>query len=97
MSALTIAEVCEENDLNEDAFSAYCYNHHITEDYEEHIKSFTESYLGEWGSFLDYATAHFNDTQDVPDYLANYIDYEAYARDLRHDYWETDGHIFLSL
>lgn len=96
MSVLTISEVCEENDLDEGAFSTYCENHHITEDYEEHIKAFTESYIGEYNTFLEYATEHFNDTQNVPEHLTSYIDYKKYAEDLRHSYWETDGYVFLN-
>jgi antirestriction protein len=34
---------------------------------------------------------------DVPDHLAFYIDYEAYARDLSHDYWETNGYVFRNI
>jgi antirestriction protein len=31
---------------------------------------------------------------EIPDSIANYLDYEKIARDLSYDYWEEDGHIF---
>lgn len=92
-----ITELCEEYGIDEQAFILYCDNHHITMEHEDHINEFMNSYVGQWYNFLEFATMHFNDTMDIPDHLSDYIDYEAYARDLQHEYWEEQGYIFQSI
>jgi antirestriction protein len=92
-----IANLCEEHGIDEHAFNLYCGNHHITKNHEDHVDSFIDSYRGCYDNFLDFATQLFDETMDVPDHLAFYIDYEAWARDLSHDYWEELGHVFLSI
>ena len=47
------------------------------------------------GSLRDFAEDHFFDWFDVPDSVASYIDFDAFARDLRYDgYWEEGGYVF---
>lgn len=63
------------------AFAAYADNvgtDHATEE------SFQDAYCGEWDSEQAYAENLFDElyAHDVPDHIAPYIDYEAFARDL---------------
>ena len=59
---------------------------------------FEESYQGEWDSFEDFAEHLADETieglRDCESLLARYFDYDAFARDLRYDYYEVDGHVF---
>ena len=45
---------------------------------------FEEMYCGEWDSEKDYAEELFDElySHEVPEHIQNYIDYEAFARDL---------------
>lgn len=93
-----LSSIAEEHGLDEGAVIAYCDNYHISaQDFPDHVSDFLHVYNGWWDDFLDFATEVFDDTMDVPDYLVHYIDYEAFARDLKHDYWEHDGHVFRNL
>nr|WP_296763882.1 antirestriction protein ArdA [Rhodococcus sp. (in: high G+C Gram-positive bacteria)] len=59
---------------------------------------FEDRYIGEM-SMLDYAYDYIEDTgmlDAMPETLRSYFDYEAFARDLGMDHWETDGHLFRS-
>lgn len=60
-----------------------------------------EHYAGQWDTFQDYAEQYLDDIGDLaklPEGLAYYFDYEAYARDLAHDYYydDTTGHTWRS-
>ena len=80
-----------------DAFSAWVNdgNEPDTDDFQDH-------YVGTFGSFRDYADAIADDfiPDDAPEFLKTYFDYDAFARDLEHDYCvidRTDGygvHVF---
>ena len=59
---------------------------------------FHDQYSGCWNSFQEFAEEMFDSCYSIPDNIAGYIDYEAFARDLRFDYSEYDGsegtHVF---
>jgi len=60
---------------------------------------FEDAYLGEYDSMSDYATEYIESTgllHGVPDHIARYFDYDAFARDLEHDLWQHGGHLFLN-
>ena len=59
----------------------------------EDLEHFEDSYIGEYDSFLDYATNIFDECylHNVPENVALYIDYEKFARDLNHDYNSVDS------
>jgi antirestriction protein len=59
----------------------------------EDLEHFEDSYIGEYDSFLDYATNIFDECylHNVPENVASYIDYEKFARDLNHDYNSVDS------
>lgn len=88
----TILAVCENYKIDEDAFLAWCDNLHINSNYEDEVEAFTDYYVGCYDSFLTFATGLFDDTMFIPDEIAGYIDYEAWARDLiiAGDYWTHD-------
>lgn len=82
-----------------DAWSAYVSHvgsHYATPD------GFEEAYRGHYADGLsDYAydlVESCGYLEGVPEFVAQYFDYAAFARDLRlgGDYWEADGHVFTS-
>jgi len=79
------------------AFAAYADNvgiDHATAD------GFQDAFCGEWDSERAYAEELFDECHEIPDDLANYIDYEAFARDLfmgdNYSLVDSDGqlHVF---
>lgn len=62
------------------------------------VDRFNDSYCGQFESLEDYATELFDELHihDVPKHIQNYIDYDAFARDLRCEgYFITEnGHVF---
>ena len=77
-----------------EAFAIY-YND--VSDLEIAIANFEEAYIGEYDSFLDYATETFDElyAHSIPESLRIYIDYAAFARDLEAEgYFIEDGHVF---
>ncbi|MCJ8270939.1 MAG: antirestriction protein ArdA [Psychrosphaera sp.] len=58
-------------------------------DKEETRKCMEESYQGSFKSLADYAQDLMEDTGDIPEHLAAYIDYESMARDM-----DLNGDIF---
>jgi antirestriction protein len=89
--------LCQDHGIDHEAFAVYCDNHHIDSDYESEVAGFIDSYRGEYNDFADFAEQLFDETVEVPDHLVGFIDYKAWARELRHDYWETNGHVFFSI
>ena len=73
-----------------EAFAAYADNIGKGAD----VDGFEDAYCGEWDSEKAYAENLFDElyAHDVPDHLANYIDYDAFSRDLFiNDYYSVDG------
>ena len=65
------------------------------------VEGFEDAYCGVWDNFEDYARNMFDECylSEVPEVARYYIDYDAFARDLEHDYHHdrgTDGqtHVF---
>lgn len=61
-----------------------------------------DNYVGQYDTFQDYAEQYADDTAllaDCPENLAHYFDWEAFARDLAHDYLhdDTTGHTWHSV
>lgn len=88
--------LCSDHGIDHDAFLVYCDNHHVTNDFESEVSNFMDSYRGQYRNFLEFATELMDETTDIPDHLVGYIDYEAFARDLQHEHWETNGYVFSS-
>ena len=81
---IEVAEIVEEHGFNK--INAFLEIYSI-----EDLDNFEESYNGEWSSFQDYAEDFFDSCYEVPENISNYIDYEAFARDLSYDYNEVDN------
>ena len=73
---------------------------------EEALKSFEEAYAGEWNSQIEFGESLFEElgyTKEIPEHLQNYIDTEAWTRDLflSGDYfaihYENATHVFRSV
>lgn len=61
------------------------------------ISDIEDAYYGEYDDFTDFAHRFLDDTGDleqIPENLRYYFDYEAYGRDLSHDFFESNGHFF---
>lgn len=98
--------IAERHDIDVYAFTAYCNNHHITEkellfDADDHIKDFTDSYVGHYHGEAEFAqerARECGDDMNVPDYILDCVDWqEVWDSTLRHDYWSDDGHIFSNI
>ena len=64
------------------------------DDSDSFLRDFDDAYAGCWDTFAQYAEQWFDDVyaHEVPEFLVNYIDYEAFARDLSYDHWtDADG------
>jgi antirestriction protein len=66
-------------------------------DFDEAVETFEDAYLGEYDSFLDFATNLFDELYGdcVDERIRFYIDYEAFSRDLEaQGYTYESGHVF---
>ena len=62
-----------------------------TEDVDEARRVMEDDYIGEYNSIVEYAMERTADCCDnIPDYIAGYIDYKAMAEDLSHDLIEIE-------
>lgn len=61
------------------------------------LDTMREAYYGEFASDYDFAVNIVEESgylANVPENISNYFDYEAYARDLMFDFFESNGHYF---
>jgi hypothetical protein len=91
----------QEQDMTHLEFEAledYLNNQHEDTDSEydsDIVSQFRDAYCGQWNSMAEFVEEYTRDTQDIPDWLDRYIDWDSMAHDFHHDYWESDnGHIF---
>lgn len=66
-------------------------------DFDQAVETFEDAYLGEYDSFLDFATNLFDELYGdcVDERIRFYIDYEAFSRDLEAEgYTYEHGHMF---
>lgn len=89
-TALVLAE-----DMGE-AAALFADNYHMDADDTDWIDWWREIEHDVYvGSLRDFAEERFFDWFEVPDSVASYIDFDAFARDLGHDgYWEEGGYVF---
>lgn len=86
---------------NDDAFALFVETFGMdldtVDDVWTTVQAFNASYVG-YMSAEEYAQDLTEDTTDIPDHLAYYIDYEKMGRDmiLGGDVVEEDGHLFRS-
>jgi antirestriction protein len=87
---------CEDLDLI-DTFAAWFNVGANITDLEELIQEHQDRYQGEWYSVRDYAENYAEDTgmlAGLPDHLARYFDFQAFADDLEHDLHHDGSHIW---
>lgn len=63
------------------------------------LRDFQNLYYGRFDSERKFAEQYASETMDIPEYLQNYIDYDALAKDLFTDsfyYDDNTGHVFRS-
>lgn len=95
-----LEEEADFTNEQQEAFEAFVENRHQTLDDTFDgvmVAHFEQSYQGHWDKFVDFVQERFDENTEIPDHLIGYIDYEAVARDWRHDFWESDGHVFADL
>lgn len=92
-------EIAEKKDLDVNAFEAFCDNQHITEDEaEDAVSDFRDAYLGEFSSEDVFAQDWVLGDVDIPDIVRHHIDWAAvFHCELRHDFYEVDGHYFRNI
>ena len=93
-------EVAEEYNLDAVAFAGFCDNQHITADEaEDAVKDFEEAYVGEFDSEEEFAE-HYADEQglEIDPLVRSHVDWSnVWHCELRHDYYEVDGHFFRNI
>lgn len=86
------------NEVERMAFMIWCDNGHrdiAKEDAEDLLNSFHDDFIGHYGSDEDFAWEIAEEHPEISDFAMQYLDIEAYARDLfTGDYWSHDGYVF---
>jgi antirestriction protein len=93
-------EIAEENDLDAFAFEAFCDNQHISEDdAEDAVDDFRDAYIGEFPSEEAFAEWFAEDDGlDIPSLVRAHIDWsDVFHCELRHDFYEVNGHYFRNI
>ena len=96
--------VATENDLNEDAFAAFCENQHVApENCEGMVSEYREAFVGEFYDGGDFAQEHCTELHNlslsaIPKSIFNAIDWDnVWESDLCYDFYEIDGFIFRNI
>jgi len=87
-------EQLEATHLDAEVIDAYLEN---VGTWDVDISHIEEAYYGEYDTFEDFVYQFVEDTcilEGMDDSIRGYFDYEKYGRDLSHDYFESNGHIF---
>ncbi len=85
-----LMEAIESHDDEEAFLAALSY----ADDLEQAASMMEDGYRGQWPRFQDYAEQFAEDVGELsgmPEHLQRYIDWEAYARDMEHDYTCIDA------
>jgi antirestriction protein len=97
-SWLEFKEEMEASHLDVEVIDAYLDNVGAT--YGVDVSEIEDAYYGEFDDFTDFAHHIMDETGDldqIPKGLRFYFDFEAYGRDLAHDFFESNGHFFRNL
>jgi len=87
---LTTQELHDEIEQNFDliAVLAYADNCHLKlEEFEDWRVQFEDSFVGRYNTFKEYAEEMADELGESTS--TRYFDYDAFARDLGYDYWES--------
>ena len=76
-----VVRICELIEEHGEAFAVFADHEGVK---YATVDRFEEAYCGQWDSEKDYAENLFDElyVHEVPNHIASYIDYEAFARDL---------------
>ncbi|UIR57800.1 antirestriction protein ArdA [Sphingobacterium sp. SRCM116780] len=101
-NAFYVLEALQDmNESQREAFLIWSNNGHHSladKDIGDLISDFDCEFIGLYKSEEDFATELIANREDLTDFARQYLDYEAYARDLFcSDYWSEDGYIFLNV
>lgn len=67
----------------------------VTGNNDADLETAKDHYMGNYSDFVDFAEQIMQECYEIPANLANYIDYEAFARDLKYDYYHAEnGNIY---
>lgn len=88
------------HDLGDPFVALYNYDPWLADDYDNWKQLVEDGYLGRYDSMREYAEQYVDELGLFDnDILSTYFNYDAFARDLEHDYVVTDAnpgvHIFL--
>lgn len=93
-------ELSDKHGFPIEAFVGFCDNQHLTaKDAEEAVDSFRDAYIGEFGSEEEFAE-YFADEEglDIPSLVRPHIDWsDVWHCELRHDFYEIEGHFFRNI
>lgn len=96
MSEETFDKIKEFSELDSDKKGAYEAYLTICDEGDDSIDKFEDCYLGYYNSPEDFAEEYFTTNNDIPDFIINYIDWNAVWRDLNisdgYDY--VNGYVF---
>lgn len=96
-----LSEIAEEHNLEEAAFVGFCDDQHITADEaEDAVKDFEDAYIGEFSSEEAFAEYWVMDEMGatVESIVLRHIDWsDVWHCELRHDFYEVDGHYFRNI
>lgn len=82
-------------DYDQDILAGYVEIHGWQDDVEDTLEKATDAYCGNFESMTEYAEQAFSECYEIPDHLANYIDWEAVARDFKFDHTQaSNGNIY---
>lgn len=89
-------KMAKEGSYDAEVYQAYMDN--VGEEYTE-LEDVEEAYQGEYNSDEDFVEQLLEDIGVIPDDLPGYvhIDWEATAREVMYDYFESEGHYFRNL
>lgn len=80
-------ELCNEHDED---FAAACLEYTNGGD----LSDAEGKYIGQWNSDKDYVMDTFMDTNEIPQHLKNYLDWDQIERDYMMDITEINGYYF---
>ena len=87
-------------DLNVEAFMEYLsYIGSIDDqDFKEVVDRFQNAYYGEWNTFREFTEHMFDECElpNIPEEYHNYISYDYVHNTLKHSYYFSNGHVFLT-
>jgi antirestriction protein len=91
-------EKIEDGGHDIEAITAYASNLSLSlENWDEWKEAFEGSYIGEYDTLKDYAEQYVQETgllQNIPEEVARFFDYEAYAHELSFDMWQEGKMLF---